>query len=207
MRMAVLVMLLLAVGCKSTSAPPEAKGPRTSELVQRVASGVERADAKLVKAQPLIVSIPIAAEAVSGARTDLAETRKDIATAGKQSNLDEKQAGKLAEENRELKADDPQLQRLERTSYLLYIAAAVLLVAIWFFRTVWKQLMAGSLVCLLFGALFSGLAYWGKTVAAITLGLFGVVALAALLSGVWYVVHLWSKHRAEIERRLLGVKP
>ena len=86
-------------------------------------------------------------------------------------------------------------------------ALAVFAVAAWFWAINRKPLLIGVGICGLFGALFSGLAYWGKTVAGITLGLFGVVLLAALLAAVWYGVHLWVSHRAEIERRLLGVKP
>jgi hypothetical protein len=181
MRVAVLVMLLLAVGCKSTSAPaPTSKTPAN---IAAVVEDIGRATAKLTQALPLIKdSEPLTL--VKGAVVDLTEATQDGGAAGKQAEREARTMATQAERIRQLESNDPAKKFLYWGAGVLVAAAVVCgLVAYFFARPRLYEVAAalGLLACLFVGA--------ARFIMAIQIT--GIVIVAGVVATGGYFVVRW----------------
>ena len=189
MRVILSTILLLAVGCKSASAPPPTS--KTPANIAAVVEDIGRAQVELKAALPLITE-PIPKTHVEAAVGHLTEATTDGGEAFKQAEKEGKTIAAQAERIRQLESADPLKAILRWTSYVLFALSVGFGLAAFFLPLLKARLLTGSAIAFAAGAVFAGLAYWVKTIALVFVLSIGV---PALILAVWFGVHLILYHR------------
>lgn len=189
MRTLITIIILAAlVGCQRK---PLDDGPAlsASPKIDAMIAGAKRIDAGLAEAEPEIKDRAKAATLVATARKDAKGIQADGVGAKAASVARDENTAKLRDALTKAQAADKQTSRLEWASFVCYGACVAFLVAGFLIASIKSNLWSASGAALLAGACFSGLAYWGKTIALVCLS-------GACVIGIAYAWHWWREHKS-----------